>query len=109
MKRIEAIIDPSRIQELKRALAKIGIKRMTISKVDEFGSQEAHKELYREKEYWVDVVRELKIELMVAEEMLSQVIGTITKAIQAENTGGGEVFVSPVEEGSRFRPPVGSP
>ena len=107
MKRIEAIIDPSKLQEVKSALTKIGIRRMTISKVEEFGSHEAHKELYRGKEYWVDVVKELKIELMVPEEMLSQVIGTITKATKAEDTGGGEVFVSPVEEGSHFRSSAG--
>ena len=105
MKKIEAIIDPSRMQEVKNALTKIGIRRMTISKVDEFGNQEAHKEFYRGKEYIVDVVGEFKIELMVTDEMLSQVIGTIGKATKTENIGGGEVFVSPVEEGSRFRYP----
>jgi nitrogen regulatory protein P-II 1 len=55
MKKIEAIIDPSKMQEVKHALTKIGIRRMTISKVDEFGSQEAHKEFYRGKEYIVEV------------------------------------------------------
>ena len=103
MKKVEAIIDPSKIQEVKNALTKIGIRRMTISKVDEFGIQDAHKEFYRGKEYIVDVVKEFKIELMVTDEMLSQVIGTIGRATKTENIGGEEVFVSPVEEGSRFR------
>ena len=65
MKKIEAIIDPSKLQEVKNALTKIGIRRMTISKVDEFGIQDAHKEFYRGKECIVDVVKEFKIELMV--------------------------------------------
>ena len=105
MKKIEAIIDPSKIQEVKNALSKIGIQRMTISNVDEFGIQESHKEFYRGNEFIVDVVKEFKIELMVPDEMLSQVIGTIYKATQTENVAGGEVFISPVEEGSRFRYP----
>jgi nitrogen regulatory protein P-II 1 len=105
MKKIEAIIDPSKMQEVKNALTKIGIQRMTISKVDEFGSHKAHKEFYRTKEFIVDVVEEFKIELMVPDEMLSQVLGTIYKATKTENTAGGEVFISPVEEGSRFRYP----
>ena len=102
MKKIEAIIDPSKIQEVKNALTKIGIRRMTISKVEEFGIQEAHKEFYRGKEFIVDVVKECKIELMVTDEMLSQVIGTIDKATKTKDIGSAEVFVSPVEEGSRF-------
>ncbi len=100
MKRIEAIIDPSKKEEVKNALTKIGIRRMTISKVDEFGSQETHKEFYRGKEYIVDVVKELKIELMVpTDEMLGQVIETIEKK---GNLSDEEIFVSPVEEVTRF-------
>jgi nitrogen regulatory protein PII len=100
MKRIEAIIDPSKKEEVKNALAKIGIRRMTISKVDEFGGREAHKELYRGKEYIVDVVKELKIELMIpTDEMLGQVIETIERK---GNLSDEEIFVSPVEEVTRF-------
>jgi len=103
MKRIEAIIDPSRMEEVKNALAMIGIRRITISKVDEFGAQEAHKEFYRTKEYVIDVIKEFKIELMVpADEMLGQVIETIEKK---GNLSDEEIFVSPVEDGSRFRNP----
>jgi nitrogen regulatory protein P-II 1 len=100
MKRIEAIIDPSRMEEVKNALTKVGIRRMTISKVDEFGSQEAHKEFYRTKEYIVDVVKEFKIEIKVpTDEMLGQVIETIQKKGNVSDT---EIFVSPVEEATRF-------
>lgn len=100
MKRIEAIIDPSRMEEVKNALTIIGIRRMTISKVDEFGSQEAHKEFYRTKEYIVDVAKEFKIELMVpTDEMLGEVIETIEKKGHITDE---EIFVIPVEEVSRF-------
>jgi nitrogen regulatory protein P-II 1 len=101
MKKIEAIIDPSKLEEVKNALTKIGIRRMTISKVDEFGSQEAHKEFYRAKEYVVDVVKEFKIELIVTtDEMLSQVIETIEKT---GNISEEEIFISPMEEVTQFR------
>jgi len=100
MKRIEAIIDPSRVEEVKNALTVIGIRRMTISKVDEFGTQEAHKEFYRTKEYVIDVIKELKIELMVpTDEMLGRVIETIEKK---GNISDEEIFVIPVEEVTRF-------
>lgn len=99
MKKIEAIIDPSKMEEVKTALAKIGIRRMTISKVDEFGRQEAHKEFYREKEFMVDVVEEFKIELIVRDETLGRVIETIE---EKGNIGDEEIFVSPLDEVARF-------
>ena len=103
MKKIEAIIDPSKIQEVKSALSKIGIRRMTISKVEEFGIQESHKEFYRGKEFIVDVVKEFKIELMVPDEMLNQVIEAIDKATKTESIGDREIFVSPVDKVIQFR------
>jgi nitrogen regulatory protein PII len=103
MKKIEALIDPSKLKEVKNALTKIGIRRMTISKVDEFGIQDAHKEFYRGKECIVDVVKEFKIELMVTDEMLSQVIEAIKKTIKIESVGGEEIFVSFVEKVNRIR------
>ncbi len=100
MRKIEAIINPSEIEEVKKALTKIGIRRMTISKVDEFGSQEAHKEFYRTKEYVVDVIKEFKMELTVpTDEMLVQVIETIEKK---GNISDEEIFVIPVKEITRF-------
>jgi nitrogen regulatory protein P-II 1 len=104
MKKIEAIIDPSKLQEVKNALTKIGIRRITISKVDEFGIQDAHKEFYRGKECVVDVVKEFKIELIApSDEMLSQVIETIKKTIKTESVGDEEIFVSFVEKAIRVR------
>jgi len=100
MKKIEAIIDPSRMEEVKNGLTKIGIRRMTISKVDELGRQEAHKEFYRTKEFIIDVVKEFKIELMVlTDEMLRRVIETIE---EKGNIRDDEIFVSPVEEVMRL-------
>ncbi len=100
MRKIEAIIDPSKMEELKNALTKIGIRRMTMSKVDEFGRQAAHKEFYREKEFLVDVVKEFKIELIVGDEILGQVIETIEKEGEVSDE---DIFVSSIEEISRFR------
>lgn len=98
MKKIEAIIAPSKLQEVKNALTKIGIRRMTISKVDEFGIQDAHKEFYRGKECIVDVTKEFKIELMVADEILSKVIETIKKTIKTESMGDEQISVSSLDK-----------
>jgi nitrogen regulatory protein P-II 1 len=101
MKKIEAIIDPSKMEEVKNALTKIGIRRMTISKVDEFESQKSHIELYRGKEYMINVVKEFKIELIVTtDEMLRQVIETIEKTGDISDE---EIFISPMEEVTQFR------
>ena len=98
MKKIEAIIDPSELQEVKNALTKIGIQRMTISRVDEFGSHERRKEFYRGDTYVIDVDKEFKIELIVTDEMLSQVIETIKKTIKTQSIGDEGISVSSVEK-----------
>ena len=99
MKKIEALIDPREMEQVKKALIKIGIQRMMISQVDEFESQKYHKVLYRGNEYMIDVVKEFKIELMVpTDEVLSQVIEAIEKNTKRESLGGREIFVSPVEQ-----------
>jgi nitrogen regulatory protein PII len=104
MKKVEAIINPSKMEEVKNTLTKIGIRRMTISKVGGFESQGGHKELYRADEYRIDVVKEFKIELIVtSDEMLSQVIETIEKTTETEINGDQEIFVSPVEKAIRVR------
>jgi nitrogen regulatory protein P-II 1 len=104
MKKIEAIVNPSNIKEVKKALAKIGVRRMMISKIGGFGSQKGHKEFYRADEFMIDVVEEFKIELIVTtDEMLNQVIETIEKTTETEINGDEEIFVSPVEEVIRVR------
>jgi len=97
MKKIEALIDPGSMEQVKKALLKIGIRRMTISKVDEFDDQKCHKELYRANEYLIDVTKELKIELMVTtDKMLDQVVHAIEKNTKRENIGDREISVFPV-------------
>jgi nitrogen regulatory protein P-II 1 len=104
MKKIEAIINPINIKEVKNALTEIGVRRMTISKVGGFGSQKGHKEFYRADEYMIDVVEEFKIELIVTtDEMLDQVIETIEKTIKTGNVGDEEIFVFPIEEVIQIR------
>ena len=99
MKKIEAIINPSEMNEVKNALMKIGIPRMTISKVDEFESQRRRKEFYRADTFLIDVVEEFKIEIMVpTDEMVSQVIEAIEKNTKTENIGDREISVFPVEK-----------
>ncbi len=104
MKKIEAIINPFNIKEVKNALTEIGVRRMTISKVGGFGSQKGHKEFYRADEYMIDVVEEFKIELIVTtDEMLDQVIEAIEKTTKTESIGDEEILVSPVENAIRVR------
>jgi len=99
MKKVEAIIDPYKIDEVKNALTKIGVRRMTLSRVGEFRSQKAHKEVYRGMEYNIDVVKEFKIELTVdTDDMLCQVIETIE---QIGNLSDEDIFVSPMEKVTR--------
>jgi nitrogen regulatory protein PII len=99
MKKIEALIEPCEIEQIKVALSKIGVQRMSISQVDEFGTQNYHKVVYRGKEYMNDVVKEFKIELMVTtDEMLSRVIETIEKNTKTKDHSDRQIFVSPVEQ-----------
>jgi len=99
MKRIEALIDPCEMEQIKNALIKIGIQRMRISQIDEFESQKYHKLVYRGTDYMIHVVKEFKIELMVTtDEMLSQVIDAIKKNTKAKNIEDREIYVSPVEQ-----------
>ena len=104
MKKIETIIDPSKMGEVKDALTKIRIRRMTISKVDEFESHIRRKEFYRGDTFVIDIVKEFKIELTVAtDEMLCQVVEAIKKTTNTEGTGDEEILVFPLEEVNRVR------
>jgi nitrogen regulatory protein P-II 1 len=103
MKKIEAIIKPFRLEEVKDALTKIGIQGMTISEVKGFGRQKGHTELYRGAEYSIDFVPKCQIELIVTDEILSQVIETIVRTAKTGKIGDGKIFVSPVDEVIRIR------
>ena len=103
MKKIEAIIKPFKLEEVKDDLTKIGIQGMTISEVKGFGRQKGHTEVYRGAEYTIDFVPKAKIELIVTDDMVTQVIETIERAAKTGKIGDGKIFLSPVEEVIRIR------
>jgi len=103
MKKIEAIIKPFKLEEVKDALAEIGAEGMTITEVKGFGRQKGHTEIYRGSEYTVDFLPKIKIELVVADGRLDAAIAAIVKAAKTGKIGDGKVFVSKVEEAVRIR------
>ena len=103
MKKIEAIIKPFKLDEVKTALTKIGIQGMTVSEVKGFGRQKGHTESYRGTEYAIDFLPKSKIELIVTDELVTQVIETIQRAAKTGKIGDGKIFLSSVEEVIRIR------
>jgi len=103
MKKIEAIIQPFKMDEVKEALAQIGIDGMTITDVRGHGRQMGHKEVYRGQEYNVDLLPKIKLELIVAEERLDEVIKTIISAARTGKIGDGKIFISDVSAAVRIR------
>lgn len=103
MKKIEAIIKPFKLDEVKEKLNSAGIQGMTVSEVRGFGRQRGHTELYRGAEYVVDFLPKSKIEIIISDHLEEMVINTITEAAQTGNIGDGKVFVTPVEEVIRIR------
>lgn len=103
MKKIEAIIKPFKLEQVKDALQEIGIKGMTTTEVKGFGRQKGHTEIYRGSEYTVDFVPKTKIELVVADEQTDAAVDAIVKAAKTGKIGDGKVFVSHVEEAIRIR------
>ncbi len=103
MKKIEAIIRPSRLDEVKDALSSIGVSGMTVSEVKGFGRQKGHKELYRGAEYIVDFVPKIKVEAVVQDDSVAQAIDAIERAGRTGNLGDGKIFVVEVIEAVRVR------
>ena len=103
MKKIEAIIKPFKLEEVKNALASIDILGMTITEVRGFGRQKGHKEVYRGAEYDVDFLPKIKIEIVLPEENVDEVIDIISNSARTEKIGDGKIFVMPVEEAVRIR------
>ena len=103
MKKIEAIIKPFKLEEVKEALAKEGVTGMTVSDVKGYGRQQGHSELYRGAEYVVDFLPKIKIELIVADEDVDSTIFVIIEAARTGKIGDGKIFVSPVEKIVRIR------
>jgi len=103
MKKIEAIIKPFKIDDVKNALNQAGITGMTVSEVKGFGRQKGHTELYRGAEYVVDFLPKIKIEIVVPDDLVVKVVEAIEKSAKTGRIGDGKIFVSPVEEIVRIR------
>ena len=103
MKKVEAIIKPFKLEEVKEALANAGVKGLTVSEVKGFGRQKGHKELYRGAEYEIEFLPKVKLEVVVSEDELDAVIEAIASSARTGRLGDGKVFVSPIEEVVRIR------
>lgn len=103
MKKIEAVIQPFKLEEVKEALKNIGIDGMTISEVRGHGRQKGHKEVYRGQEYNVDLLPKVRFDLVVANERLDEVVEAITAAARTGKIGDGKIFVYEVAEAIRIR------
>jgi nitrogen regulatory protein P-II 1 len=103
MKKVEAIIKPFKLDDVKEALNEIGIQGMTITEVKGYGRQKGHKEIYRGAEYVVDFIPKLKIEIVVEASRADEVVDTIAKSANTGKIGDGKIFISPVETAVRVR------
>ena len=103
MKKIEAIIKPFKLDDVKEALTEIGNQGMTVSEVKGYGRQKGHKEIYRGAEYVVDFIPKIKIEIVIPSELADQVVAKICEAANTGKIGDGKIFVLPVEEAIRVR------
>ncbi len=103
MKKIEAIIKPFKLEDVKDALSALGVEGMTVSEVKGFGRQKGHTEIYRGSEYTVDFLPKIKIEVVLADPMVTAAVEAIVKAAKTGKIGDGKVFVSAVENAIRIR------
>jgi nitrogen regulatory protein P-II 1 len=103
MKKIEAVIKPFKLEDVKDALAEIGITGMTVSEVKGYGRQKGHSELYRGAEYVVDFLPKIKMEMVVEASMVDQVVNTIVEAARTGKIGDGKIFVSDINQIVRIR------
>ena len=103
MKKVEAIIKPFKLDEVKDALNEIGIQGMTVTEVKGFGRQKGHTELYRGAEYVVDFIPKIKLEIVTSDALASKVVAAIEKAAKTGKIGDGKIFVYPVEDLTRIR------
>lgn len=103
MKKIEAIIKPFKMEDVKEALAEIGIEGMTVSEVKGFGRQKGHTEIYRGSEYTVDFLPKVKFEIVIADDRVQKAVDVIVQSAKTGKIGDGKVFVTPVEDAIRIR------
>ena len=103
MKKIEAIIKPFKLDEVKEALQELGVQGLSVIEVKGFGRQKGHTELYRGAEYVVDFLPKVKIEVVLSDDMVEGAIAAISDAAKTDKIGDGKIFVSPVEQAVRIR------
>jgi nitrogen regulatory protein P-II 1 len=103
MKKIEAVVKPFKLDEVREALSEIGVTGLTVTEVKGFGRQKGHTELYRGAEYVVDFLPKVKVELIVADALVERAIEAIVKAARTGKIGDGKIFVTPVEQVVRIR------
>jgi nitrogen regulatory protein P-II 1 len=103
VKKIEAVIKPFKLDEVKEALNDVGVQGITVSEVKGFGRQKGHTELYRGAEYVVDFLPKIKLEIIISDDLVAQVVETIEKAARTGRIGDGKIFVTNVEEVVRIR------
>jgi nitrogen regulatory protein P-II 1 len=103
VKKVEAVIKPFKLDEVKEALNEIGVQGITVSEVKGFGRQKGHTELYRGAEYVVDFIPKIKLEIIVSDAILPQVVEAIEKSAKTGRIGDGKIFVTPVEAVIRIR------
>jgi nitrogen regulatory protein P-II 1 len=103
MKKIEAIIKPFKLDEVREGLSEVGITGLTVTEVKGFGRQKGHTELYRGAEYVVDFLPKIKVEVVLGDDMVEQAVEAIVKAAHTGKIGDGKIFVSPVEQVIRIR------
>ncbi len=103
MKKIEAIIRPFKLDDVREALSEIGVRGMTLTEVKGYGRQKGHTELYRGSEYKIDFLPKIKIEIIASDAMVENIVSTIVKTARTGQVGDGKIFVSPVEDVIRVR------
>ncbi|MHA3770615.1 P-II family nitrogen regulator [Verrucomicrobiota bacterium sgz303538] len=103
MKKIEAIIKPFKMEDVKEALSEIGVEGMTVSEVKGFGRQKGHTEIYRGSEYTVDFLPKVKFEVIISEDRVQRAVDAIVQAAKTGKIGDGKVFVLPIEDAIRIR------
>jgi nitrogen regulatory protein P-II 1 len=103
VKKLEAVIKPFKLEEVKEALTEIGVEGMTVTEVKGFGRQKGHTEIYRGSEYTVDFLPKVKLEILLADSLVEKAIDIVVKSAKTGKIGDGKVFVTPVEEVVRIR------
>ncbi|PYI83372.1 MAG: P-II family nitrogen regulator [Verrucomicrobia bacterium] len=103
MKKVEAIIKPFKLEEVKDALGEVGIEGMTVSEVKGFGRQKGHTEIYRGSEYTVDFLPKIKVEMVLPDNRVEAAVSAIIKSAKTGKIGDGKIFVTPIDEAIRIR------